>query len=374
MQPRDSIRSSPLYPIDSTSITDFDMSQESTNVPRSTRSGRDASRVGDTHVPIAAMDQETPTSSSNSNDPTTTASPIIDHATFQQQMFAMMSLLTQSIANSRQDARESTSGPHSTSKEPKVKDPETFHGHRNSLNSFLTECELVFELQPSRFQDDRTKISYMVSYLRDAPLLAVRPLLQENPRPEMLEVYTDFIAYLRSNYGDPDEKGTARRKLKSLHQVGSASSYFAEFQQYVAILGWKDQEPIVDKAIEGLRPNLKDEIARQGYEAETLTDLIKFIIPLDNRLYEREQERRREAKDARDNVQRLGQTRGQNITATATTVQTRIPPTGQDQGSRPQATFAQRTQQWDNQRQGQQFGGPLSDAEKQRRRDHNLCL
>jgi hypothetical protein len=189
----------------------------------------------------------------------------------------------------------------------------------------------------------------------------------------MLDVYTMFIEYLRSNYGDPDEKGTARRKLKSLHQVGSASSYFADFQQYVAILGWKDQEPIIDKAIEGLRPNLKDEIARQGYEAETLADLIKFIIPLDNRLYEREQERRREVRDAKDTAQRIGQTRGAIVTST-TSVQTRAPMSTPDQSGRNPTTFVQRFQSNDNQRPTQPFGGPISDSEKQRRRDHNLCL
>jgi hypothetical protein len=49
------------------------------------------------------------------------------------------------------------------SKEPKVKDPETFQGLRDTLNAFLTECELIFELQPSRFVDDRTKVSFMIS-------------------------------------------------------------------------------------------------------------------------------------------------------------------------------------------------------------------
>jgi len=100
----------------------------------------------------------------------------------------------------------------------------------------------------------------MISLLRGTPLLAVRPLLSQIPSPIILEDFTLFVDYLRTNYGDPDEKGTARRKLKALRQVGPASSYFAEFQQYIAILGWKDQDPIVDRAIHGLKPYLKDEV------------------------------------------------------------------------------------------------------------------
>jgi hypothetical protein len=81
----------------------------------------------------------------------------------------------------------------------------------------------------------------------------------------------------------------------------------------VAILGWKDQDPIIDKAIEGLKPNLKDEIARQRLVPKTLSELITFIIPLDNRLYEREQERKCEIKEA---PQKVVQPRG----TTSTTV------------------------------------------------------
>jgi hypothetical protein len=104
----------------------------------------------------------------------------------------------------------------------------------------------------------------------------------------------NFIEYLRVNYGNPDKRGAACRALKSLRQTGPASAYFAEFQQYIAILGWVYQDPIVDKAISGLKSNLKDELARNGARPETLAELIQYVIPLDNRLYKREMERKNE--------------------------------------------------------------------------------
>jgi len=273
-------------------------------------------------------------------------------------MFMMMNLLTQSIA--AQTRQPSATPAHNTSKEPKVKDPETFHGQRDTLNAFLTECELIFELQPSRFVDNRTKVSYMISLLRGTPLLAVRPLLSQIPRPIILEDFALFVDYLRTNYGDPDEKGTARRKLKALRQIGPASSYFAEFQQYIAILGWKDQDPIVDRAIDGLKPYLKDEVARTGLQPRSLSDLISFIVPLDNRLYEREQERRRETKE----------TNSKPITSSGTTTVTRpTPNVGQynrgplNTGTRPVGSPATAIPR-----------GPLSAEERQRRRDNNLFL
>jgi hypothetical protein len=135
--------------------------------------------------------------------------------------------------------------------------------------------------------------------------------------------------------------------------MGSASAYFAEFQQYIAILGWRDQDPIIDKAIEGLKSNLKDELARQGFKPMTLADLISFIVPLDNRLFEREQERRRELRDKENTI------RGSTSTNPS-----------QDPQERPK--FAQNTPFSTYTGQGPR--PPLTEAEKQRRRDHNHCL
>ena len=49
---------------------------------------------------------------------------------------------------------------------------------------------------------------------------------------------------------------------------------------------------LVDRAIDGLKPNLKDRIAQSGTYFVSLGDLMRFIIPLNNRLFEREQEKK----------------------------------------------------------------------------------
>jgi hypothetical protein len=122
-------------------------------------------------------------------------------------MFAMMNLLTQSITANQQGLQPSANQAPPVPREPKVKDPETFHGQRNTLDTFLTECDLVFELQPSRFHDDRTKVSYMISFLRDTPLLAIRPLLSEVPRPKVLDSYQDSSSICEPTMGIPTKRG-----------------------------------------------------------------------------------------------------------------------------------------------------------------------
>ena len=86
--------------------------------------------------------------------------------------------------------------------------------------------------------------------------------------------------------------GTARRKIKALWQTLLASAYFTQFQQYLAILGWKDQDPIIDRDMDGLKSNLKDNVVCIRDQPTSVAGLIAFVVPLDNRLQERDQERK----------------------------------------------------------------------------------
>ena len=169
---------------------------------------------------------------------------------------------------------------------PKVKEPDTFSGSPSKLTAFLAECQLTFDLNPSRYRSERAKVSWVISYLREAPLHSVQPYLDNKPRPEFLQTWSNFQAYLRNGFGDPDELGTARQKLRSLTQDGSASTYFSKFRQYLGILGWSaNNAAVVDRAIDGLRSHLKDELARHGQEFNSVGELSAYIIPLDNRLH-----------------------------------------------------------------------------------------
>lgn len=181
-----------------------------------------------------------------------------------------------------------------TIREPKMKEPDTFDGsNRELLVNFLTEIQVIFDVQRSKFPDDSTKILYTVGLLRGNALRAVQTHLY-NPsgaRPDWLSTFDKFRAYLRLNFGDPDERGTARRKFKNLRQTGSASAYFTELQQLMAILRYDEDRLLLDEAMERLKTHLKTEIARvkrkpSGEPFDSLSELMEFIIPLDNLLYE----------------------------------------------------------------------------------------
>ncbi len=119
-----------------------------------------------------------------------------------------------------------------------------------------------------------------------------------DPSPIMLNNLQLFTNQLRTTYGDPDEVAVAIRKLQDLKQTGPASAYFAEFQQYIAIAGWGSGPVVVHMAIQGLKSHLQDELARIAIRPQTIGELIQFIVPLDNRLFEREQSKRAQTKIA----------------------------------------------------------------------------
>jgi hypothetical protein len=204
------------------------------------------------------------------------------------------------------------------------------------------------------------KVNYVISFLRGSPLHAIQPLLLEPIRPPEISSYENLVEYLRINYGDPDEKGTASREWKELKQTGSASAYIAKIQQYVAILKRKEPEPIIERAIDGLKSQLKDEIARSGRTFSSLAELAAFIIPLDNRLWTREQEKKREVKD------RLTKpTQSYVAPRYPAAIDTQVE-VKRESSPKPQPTRTNPSQVLPR--------GPLSPQEKQRRRDHNLCL
>ena len=49
--------------------------------------------------------------------------------------------------------------------EPRLPAPERYEGDPRSCRSFLSTCSLVFELQPSSFPTERSKVAYVITLL-----------------------------------------------------------------------------------------------------------------------------------------------------------------------------------------------------------------
>ena len=144
----------------------------------------------------------------------------------------------------------------------------------NPINSGSLSNGLTWYLgyNPPLFASKEIQVAYMTSYLRGSALDLVRALKTISPpATESLSMATS-VQYLQDSYGDPDEAGTAQRKLKALRQTGTAAEYFSKLRELIAILGWINQGPIIFNAVDGLSSDLKDEIAQSGRDFDRLDE------------------------------------------------------------------------------------------------------
>ena len=260
----------------------------------------------------------------------------------------------------------------SNNKEPKVNSPDEYQGERNKLTGFLTQCQLVFDLQPARYATDYAKIRYMISFFRKAPLHSIEAHLAKDvdDQPRWLHDYGLFIKHIKRTYGDPDEVHTAERKLLAIQQKSSVTNYFAEFEQLSSLLDWPDSV-LIAKAREGLKPSLKDAIATKVEEIpKTWNDFVTVITRLDERMFEREQEKKNEQGRPERHEPRQIETNSGRVRPAVTSFNRSSETSTVKSTQPPRATTP-----WN----GNPFAGlgmrpRLSEFEKQRRRDSGLCF
>jgi hypothetical protein len=180
------------------------------------------------------------------------------------------------------------------STEPKVSPPPYFDGTKPSeCRPFLSHCRVNFRTQPSCFDTEEKKVNYVIGHLRGPAFRMVEPYLDDSrTTPVWLTSFTDLADHLNSSFGVVDEKGNAERQLTTLEQTGSASSYYTRFASLANLLEW-DDAALCSQFYRGLKPTVKDEISK--VDRPTALDKLKDLaIRIDNRLFERQQERKAE--------------------------------------------------------------------------------
>ncbi|CAD6929902.1 unnamed protein product [Tilletia controversa] len=238
-------------------------------------------------------------------------------------------------------------------KEPKVASPEFFHGRsKTKLAHFLLGLNIVLQTQSSRFPDDRSKITFAISFFRDEAMSWIEPFANKDPldQPDFMKIYRLFVNELKTIFGDPDEVATAERQIRALRQRGSASSYFADFRRFAAVLDWNDSA-LASQAYTGLKDKIKDELARIG-RPTVLNELILTATRIDTRFSERDSEREREQPTLSSS------TASNPPRSSATPVTTTIKVKQEPKDNSGASSFRR---------------GPLTDDEKARRRREGLC-
>ncbi len=183
----------------------------------------------------------------------------------------------------------------------KMEQPAKFGGERKELQAFTTALRAYKQHYLPQFPYVGDDVRFAASRLEGRALVWFEPQLREyvtkgsdGRSDEVKETFSSldaFIDKLEAVFGDPDLERESERKLRGLHQTKSTAAYAAEFQQAASHLEWED-EPLMAAFYEGLKDTVKDEISKED-RPDTLTEYITKAVRIDQRLYERQQERQR---------------------------------------------------------------------------------
>lgn len=271
----------------------------------------------------------------------------------------------------------------SKSPEPKMPDPPMFSGERKDILPFLAKCRLKFACQPSMFPNEQTKVMYAGFRLEGPPFAWFTPLNErfnkaEGPIPTELTTFENFAAALTTLYGDPHLGLTAEREIRALRHTTSVAEYSARFEEHRQYLRWND-EALRDQFYLGLKDRIKDSIAPLG-RPETLPALKDLALRLDARLDARWQEKQvskitTPAQSRTPWVNRPQSVPQSSRPAPSTSVNPPVVPTNTVPSAPPAAkmNIPSHTADGTVPMELGSRGWQLTAAEKQRRRENNLC-
>jgi hypothetical protein len=174
-------------------------------------------------------------------------------------------------------------------REPFIPTPVRYSGELGRCRQFLHQCTLVFEQQPLSYASDRTKTAFMMSLLSDQA--ADWAVANSINRPSLALSYADFVNEMRRVFDHPVRGKEASSRLLSLRQGSDSVAQFAlSFRILAAESGW-DETALQSVFLRGLTDRVRDELAVRD-ETNSLDELIALASRLDNRLRERQRERR----------------------------------------------------------------------------------
>jgi hypothetical protein len=191
---------------------------------------------------------------------------------------AQVSDLTRQINHLRLDPPVASRA--SESPEPRINNPPCYAGEPTECRPFLTQCDVVFSLQPNTYSKNRARIAYVISLLTGRAREWGTAIWEAEA--ECTNQYQDFKEEMirvfdRSVFGEE-----ASRVLSSLTQGNrSITDYSIEFRTLAASCDW-NEPALLARFLEGLRVDVKDEILSREVPSR-VDSLIELAIRIERR-------------------------------------------------------------------------------------------
>lgn len=237
---------------------------------------------------------------------------------------------------------------------PRFKEPFVFSGLSTEVEPWIDEVQNAIHLQRNTLIDDYDKAVYLAGYLKQGSpkswYYGVR-----NSQPHLLHRFDDLLADFRTHFGDSDLANNALRKIKSLKQTGPCSVYASKSRELHEHLQLNDFMKI-NYFYDGLKDGVKDLLVGVPNKSPVFDTYVLQCIELDNRLHNRELERKSNSKGSSSHSHRPE--RHDN----------------QARAAQPASTSAASTSQVVPMEIDAVKRGPVSAEEKARRKREGLCF
>ena len=163
--------------------------------------------------------------------------------------------------------------------EPRPAPVSPFDGNPRLGRGFLTQCEITFRLQPSRFQSDESRIGFVAGAFTSRALEWYIAIADRSP--ELLHNYSRFRESFLSIFSSPTEVEDAAVRIHKIKQGNrSVSDYAVEFQVIAA------QCNITDDSMRGAFYSGLAETIKQGLVNQypsSFEELVRLSLRVDVR-------------------------------------------------------------------------------------------
>ena len=173
-------------------------------------------------------------------------------------------------------------------KEPQISPPEKFDGIRSKFSGFVNQVRLITILQPQRYSTDATCVGLVGTLLTGQTLSWFAPLFEKNAA--ILSNCEAFLGAFNEAFDEHDKIRLASTKIRSLRQgTRSALNYASKFWQLTFDINW-DELALISQFYFGLQDGVKDLLLTLP-SLSTLDKVINQAMKCENRLFERRQDK-----------------------------------------------------------------------------------
>ncbi|USP73296.1 Reverse Transcriptase [Curvularia clavata] len=218
-----------------------------------------------------------------------------EHQAQAQQMIEMQNMVNQLMSQLMATPNEKVV------KKPKMATPEKYDGNRNDLRTFLTTIDLYCEF--NEVPSDQEKILMASTHMKGKAANWVQPYVEDylssiktkgtkEETKALFASWNNFKDEMGRVFGEVDAKNQAEKAITRLKQTTSVSAYTAEFKQLQARIDW-DDAALRTVFEDGLKEIVKDGLVHHD-KPETLQALIELATRIDNRIWERNEQKKRQ--------------------------------------------------------------------------------